>query len=225
MSLSEYLPLLKKTRLFSEMSGDEIVYIVQVLNGIIREYKSESYVYQYGDSLSNLKLLLDGDVLLIREDAWGNSNILTKINPGDEFGFGRTLKGSESAPYSALTPHGCKVLSLEKDRFIRPFEDRFDLQEQLIKNIINILVVRIMSLNVKIEFLAQRKTRDKIIAYLSYVSQIKNSVDFHIPYSRRELAEYLCVDRSALSNELCKLRDEGLIEFERNHFILKTEEL
>lgn len=223
MLIEKYLPLLRTTRFFSRIEDKNIIEVFNTLEGTIKEYKGDSMIYRCGDTLNKLHLLLEGDMFLIRDDAWGNSNILVRIEPGQCFGISHTLSEDEIVTYNALTKHGCIVMILDKKKLMSPFGGNYSIQEQLIKNIINILVNRNMYLSLKIEHLSQRKTRDKIISYLSYESQKQNCMDFYIPYSRRQLAEYLCVDRSALSNELCKLRDEGLIEFDKNYFILKTD--
>ena len=222
MNIEKYLPLLKTTRLFSDINDNDIIYIIKILKGKFKEYKSESYIYSYGDKLKCLHLLVEGDIILVNDDVWGNHNILTKVKPGECFGISHTLSDGENVLYDAITKHGCKILTLDKNSIMHPFTENYNLQEQLVKNIIKILVNRNLTSTEKVLFLSQRKTRDKILTYLSFVSQTQNSADFFVPYSRQQLAEYLCVDRSALSNELCKLRDEGLIEFHKNHFIIKT---
>ena len=221
--IEKYLPLLRTTRLFTDIADEDIADVFTTLQGKIKEYKGDSMIYTCGDKLKNLYLLLDGDMFLVRDDAWGNSNILMKIEPGQCFGISHTLSDDVAVTYNAITKRGCTVMLMDKQIIVTPFGEKYNVQEQLIKNIINILVNRNMYLSLKIDHLSQRKTRDKIISYLSFESQKQKSMDFNIPYSRRQLAEYLCVDRSALSNELCKLRDEGLIEFERSHFILKID--
>ena len=68
--------------------------------------------------------------------------------------------------------------------------------------------------------MSQRTTRDKILSYLSMESQKNKSSKFDIPFNRQQLADFLSVDRSALSKEMCKMRDEGIFKFNKNHFEL-----
>ena len=223
MQIENHLPLLRKTRLFNNISDNDICYIVNALNGKIRQCKAGESVYSYGDKLTQLYLLIEGDLFMLREDVWGNNNIIAKIEPGECFGVTHTFLDDNTVSYHALTKHGCKYLTVDKKIMMRPFKDNmFLVQEQLIRNLMYILIVRNKYLSIKIEHISQRKMRDKILSYLSYESQKNNTNDFYIPFTRNQLAAYLCVDRSALSNELCKLRDEGIIQFDKNHFILNN---
>ena len=222
LPIEKYLPLLRKTRLFNKIDDKDIIYICNRLNGKIKKCSADDSVYSYGDRITSLHMLLEGDVFLMREDVWGHSNILVKIEPGECFGVTHTFMEDNIVTYHALSKHGCVYLILDKELIMSPFKQNYPVQEQIIRNVMSILVNRNLYLSVKIEHISQRKTRDKIISYLSFESQRQKTDDFHIPFTRSQLAAYLCVDRSALSNELCKLRDEGLIKFDRNHFILKN---
>ena len=72
----------------------------------------------------------------------------------------------------------------------------------------------------KVEHMSQRTLRDKVLSYLSSQAMITGSREFTIPYNRQQLAEYLSVDRSALSSELGKMKKEGILEFRKNWFRL-----
>ena len=100
----------------------------------------------------------------------------------------------------AVTSKGCTLLIIPTDNIYKPFSEKHALRERLIKNVIKTLCDKSIFLTEKLTHISQRKLRDKIIAYLSYESIRNNSSSFYIPYSRQQLAEYLCVDRSALSN-------------------------
>ena len=73
----------------------------------------------------------------------------------------------------------------------------------------------------KIGHMSKRSTRAKLLSYLSEEAKRQNSSHFTIPFTRQQLADFLCVDRSAMSNELCKMRDEGLLQFDKNQFTLR----
>ena len=72
----------------------------------------------------------------------------------------------------------------------------------------------------KLGHMSKRTTREKLISYLSEVAKTQNSASFTIPFNRQQLADFLSVDRSAMSNELCRMRDEGLLNFRKNEFTL-----
>ena len=92
---------------------------------------------------------------------------------------------------------------------------------QLIENMVSLIANKNRELMRKVEIVSQRTIREKLLAYLSIQSQINASRDFEIPLGRVELAEYLCVDRSALTRELVKMKAEKLINYEKNRFQLK----
>lgn len=90
----------------------------------------------------------------------------------------------------------------------------------VIRNLLSDIARKNIQLNEKLIHMAQRTTREKLFSYLSAESVRHNAVAFDIPYNRQQLADYLSVDRSAMSNELCKMRDEGLLSFHKNRFDL-----
>ena len=112
------------------------------------------------------------------------------------------------------------VCAESRTNVILPDVKKLTEKGQLVRNLITILSDRNIYLSGKIEHISQRRLRDKILSYLSDVSRKKNTSSFEIPFSRKQPADYLNADRSALSNELCKLRDEGIIRFEKNCFEL-----
>ena len=90
----------------------------------------------------------------------------------------------------------------------------------LIRNLLGIVAQNNMYLNQKIKYTSRKTTREKLMAYLTDQAKMKGSNDFTIPFNRQELADYLGVDRSALSNELSKMQREGLLQVEKNRFRL-----
>lgn len=224
MSIDDYMSALKKSSLFSQINDSDLKYIYNALGAEIKKYKSEETIYSYGDKIYNIYVVLEGDVFFVREDFWGNNGILTKIDTGQSFGMAYAFSSKKISEMKAVTQKGCTLMIIHTDKIYKPFSARYDLQEILIKNVIKTLCDKSIFLTEKLTHISQRKLRDKIIAYLSYEAIRNNSNSFYIPYSRRQLAEYLCVDRSALSNELSKLQNEGIIKFHKNHFTILSAE-
>ena len=90
----------------------------------------------------------------------------------------------------------------------------------VIQNLFYAISVKNRSLVQKLGHMSRRTTREKLLSYLSEQAKKQGTSSFEIPFNRQQLADFLSVDRSAMSNELCKLRDEGLLSFERNRFQL-----
>jgi len=83
-----------------------------------------------------------------------------------------------------------------------------------------IMAQKNLTLNQKITFLTYKTTRQKIAALLLYYMQDEQTKTVTLPYTREEMADFLCLNRSALSRELSAMRDAGLISFNRNRFDL-----
>ena len=220
MLSDKYLDVIKKSSLFAGIGSNDIEFIYNTLKCKIKSYKSEETIYSYGDKVTAVYLILEGDIIFIREDIWGNSDILTKIEKGQSFGMVYAFSSQKKSDMKAVTSKGCTLLIIPTDNIYKPFSEKHALRERLIKNVIKTLCDKSIFLTEKLTHISQRKLRDKIIAYLSYESIRNNSSSFYIPYSRQQLAEYLCVDRSALSNELSKMQNEGIILFYKNKFTL-----
>ncbi len=93
--------------------------------------------------------------------------------------------------------------------------------QKLIRNLVSVLANKILILNDKITHtLASERPGDKLLSYLSAESARQSSLSFDIPFDRQQLADYLCIDRAAMSTEISKLQKEGFIKTNRNHFEL-----
>ncbi len=123
-------------------------------------------------------------------------------------------------PVSVVTEGPCEVLFLQYQRMITFCSLACDFHTRLIQNMLRVLSEHNVKLENKLEHMSRKTTRDKLLSYLSQQAVACGGRDFDIPHSRQELARYLGVDRSAMSNELSKMKTEGLLEFQRNHFVL-----
>ena len=195
--MEKYLPILRSCPFFMELNDTEILSILHCVNAVKVSKASRSYIFKAGDSTDVMGLVLAGSTLIIQEDLWGHRNILSKCNAGDFFG----------EPYAA-TPGTVLNISV--------------VAEKLIRNLVCVLANKILILNDKITHVSKRSTRDKLLSYLSSESVKKSSLSFDIPFDRQQLADFLCVERAAMSVELSKLQKEGLLKTNRNHFELIT---
>ena len=117
----------------------------------------------------------------------------------------------------------CDVLLVKTDRILSPCENACAFHSRLVRNIMRTLAVKTLELNRKIEILSHRSTQDRLMAYLRAVAQQKCTVEFDIPFDRQQLADYLCVERSALSAEISRLSKLGLITSRKSHFTLRID--
>ena len=219
------LLLLKKTKLFDGIQAEEIEAMLRCLSAVKRSYGKEESVFRVGERISSIALLLSGCVHIRREDYWGKLSILGEIAPGELFGEAYATPGSEAMVNNAVAVENSTVLFLDLRRVLTVCPSSCRFHAALIQNLFIVLAEKNRRLAQKMRHMSQRTTRDKLLSYLSEQSLRAGSSSFELPFNRQQLADFLSVDRSAMSNELCKMRDEGLLAFERNRFTLKKSPL
>lgn len=205
--------------LFRHISDTEREKILQSAWVKKQAYKKNQIIFQRGQTLTDIGIILSGAVQVVQEDIWGNRSVLAKIEEGGIFGEVFVCADIKSLPVSLYAAADSTVLLLDCAKADSVYTQR------LLANMVTILAQKNLLLNQKIYCLSQRTIRDKLLTYLYTYAQKAGKPTFTIPLSRQELADYLCADRSAVSNALSKLRKEGIITFHKNHFTLyKTEE-
>ena len=168
-----------------------------------------------------MALLLEGCIHIQKEDYWGNLSILSEISEGQIFGEVYACLGSDEILNNAVAVKPGKVLFLDVKRILTMCLSACQFHGRLIRNLLAVLAQKNKMLTRKLEHMSRRTTREKLLSYLSEQSQRAGSPVFDIPFNRQQLADFLSVDRSAMSAELCRMRDEGILSFDRNHFVLK----
>ena len=212
MKYEEFISVLTASALFAGIKAVHINEILMELNAKTREYENGEFIVHSGDKMKHLYLVLTGHAVIFKDDYWGNRSIISKADPSQSFGVSYALSSDSISEVNVCAEDRTKVMLLDVKKLTE--------NGQLARNLITILSDRNIYLSGKIEHISQRRLRDKILSYLSDVSRKENACSFEIPFSRKQLADFLNADRSALSNELCKLRDEGIIRFEKNRFTL-----
>ena len=212
---------LKKCPLFKGVPEYSITPMMGCLRARERFYGKNEYIYHTGDAINEIGIVLSGNIQIINEDAWGSVTILAELTEGMLFGEAFVLGGVEKIPLSVLASEKSTVLFIDKNRTITPCPAACGFHFDIAGNMIKILAQKNIFLTGRAEHLSKRYTKEKVLSYLSSVSVKTGSRTFTIPFDRRQLADYLAVDRSALSSVLGKLRDEGLIDFNKNSFTLK----
>lgn len=219
--MKEYMPLLKRSRLFQGIQEEEIAAMLRCLSASTRSYQKGDCVFRRGEQISSVAMLLEGCVHIQKEDYWGNLSILSEITEGEIFGEVYACLGSDELLNNAVAVKPSKVLFLDVKRILTMCPSACQFHGRLIRNLLTVLAQKNKMLTRKLEHMSRRTTREKLLSYLSEQSQRAGSPVFDIPFNRQQLADFLSVDRSAMSAELCRMRDEGILYFDRNHFILK----
>lgn len=220
--MKDFLPILQNSQLFFGITLDEIESMLGCLDARAEQFSKGEYIFRSGDTSEVLGLVIHGNALIIQEDFWGNRNILSPIEQGECFGETFACAPGSVLNVSVIAQSQTTILFLNVKRILSVCPSTCSHHTQIIRNLLSSLAYKNLNFNEKITHLTQRTTRTKLLSYLSAEAKRHHKAAFDIPFSRQQLADYLSVDRSGLSVELCKMRDEGLLDFNRNHFVLKS---
>ena len=218
--LEKYLSILKNSPFFKGLTDNEILSILHCVSATVISKERDSYIFRAGDSTEVMGLVVSGCVLIIKEDIWGHRNILSKCHAGDFFGEPYAASQRAVLNISVVADEDCEIILLNVKRLLITCPTACEHHQKLIRNLVSVLANKILILNDKITHVGKRTTRDKLLSYLSAESIRQSSLSFDIPFDRQQLADYLCIDRAAMSTEISKLQKEGFIKTNRNHFEL-----
>lgn len=218
--MEKYIEILKRTQLFSGVSDTEISAMLHCLQARILNVKKSEYVYREGEHLDTISVLVKGKLLVQNNDFWGNRNIINAIHVGEMFGEAYVAPESGTLPNDVVAEEDSAVIFLNVRKILTVCSTACHFHSMVIQNLFFAISEKNRKLVQKIGHMSKRSTRTKLLSYLSEEAKKHNSNHFTIPFTRQQLADFLCVDRSAMSNELCKMRDEGLLAFEKNQFTL-----
>lgn len=218
--MEKYIPILKRTQLFSGVGEEEIGAMLNCLQARLCIYKKGEYVLRQGEHLDKILVLVGGKLHIQRDDYWGNRSIINMVSIGEMFGEAYVAPESGTLMNDVLAVEDSAVIFFDVKRIITVCSAACRFHSMVVQNLFFAISEKNRKLVQKLTFMTKRTTREKLIAYLSEEAKRQNSSEFSIPFNRQQLADFLSVDRSAMSNELCKMRDEGLIEFEKSYFKL-----
>jgi len=224
--MNDTISLLKNVPIFTGIDEQELTSMLSCLDAKKETFPKGEYLFHTGDRAEAVGLLLFGSVLVIQEDFWGNRNLMTRIGPGQIFAEAFACSPGAVLNVSAVADEPCGVMWLNVRRILTTCPSACAHHTRMIRNLLSDLAGKNLRFNEKLTHMGQRTTRKKLLSYLSAEAQRQGSSTFEIPFSRQQLADYLSVERSAMSAELCRLRDDGVLRFDRNHFVLnETQEI
>lgn len=218
--MKEFIPLLKRTKLFSGVGDEELYAMINCLQGRIKDYSKGEYIFRQGEYISNIAILLKGSVYIQRDDFWGNCSIINIVNVGEMFGEAYVAPDSGALLNDVVAVEDSTVIFFDVGKLLTVCSSACKFHSLVVQNLFYAISEKNRSLVQKLGYMSKRTTREKLISYLSDEAKANKTSSFTIPFNRRQLADFLSVDRSAMSNELCKMRDDGLIIFDKNKFTL-----
>ena len=211
---------LAKTMLFRGVSEDEVRAMLGCLKAREAHYAKGEIIYRTGDYAKEVGLVLSGSVRVESVDAWGATTIMSRKTAGQVFAEAYACAPDTPLLVDVVAAENCTVLMMEVARVIKTCPSVCGHHARMMQNLLSILAHNNLELSNRGLVTAPKTIRGKALAYLSLQSQQACAVSFEIPFNRQQLADYLGVDRSALSAELGKMQREGIIAFERNRFTL-----
>lgn len=208
------------SELFRNITKEDAESVLKCLSAVRKQYKKGETIFCAGEKARAMGLVVSGAVEIVRDDYWGNRQILGTAGPGELFGESYACMPEEVFMVTAQASEDCEVLFLEVGKILTVCSPACEFHSCLIHNLLYLLAEKNLMLTRKIDHMGQRSIREKVMAYLSFQAEVHKSGAFEIPFNRQQFADYLAVDRSALSAELSRMQKDGIIEYEKSRFVI-----
>lgn len=212
--------ILKKSKLFSNIDNQELISVLTCLNAKVARYSKGSYVFAEGEIIDKIGIVIEGELHIIKTDYYGRENIIASVTCGNVFAESAACSSARRLPVDVIANTGTEIVFIDYKRMVTTCAKTCSYHTLLINNMISVIADKNVMLNTKLDYLSKRLTKEKVLAYLYDQSKKNRSKVFRIPFNREQLANYLSVDRSAMSNELSKLAADKIIRYKKNEFEL-----
>jgi len=221
----KWLDALSNCLLFDGVTNEDLPGILQCMNVRIAEYKKNDHLAQSGQEFLQVGVVLGGSIALTKDTISGNRVLINLLGPGEIFGEMAAYSGEKSWPVTVIAQTNCTVMFFSEAKIAGCCERVCVSHKKLILNMLKIVSIRAMMLNKKVEYLSLKSLREKIATYLLEEFQKTGKNTFQLELNRNELADFINVSRPSLSRELCRMRDEGLIDFFSSSIKIKDMEV
>ncbi|MDD6919725.1 MAG: Crp/Fnr family transcriptional regulator [Eubacteriales bacterium] len=209
---------LEKTVLYKGISQEDIQQSIDFLHVRKKKFDKGEIIFSAGSTIDDLALVLSGSVIIESNDLWGNRTILTKLGRGQYFGETYAILKDAIMLVDVVANEKSEIVFLNVSNLFSDEIKTTALGSTIIANILQISVQKNLHLSRRSFDIAPKTIRGRVMSYLNSMSVQSNKTEFDLPFDRQQMADYLNVERSALSKELGKMRDEGLIDFHKNRF-------
>jgi len=218
--MKEYIDLLSKNPLFKGIDKGDIGFLLDCLSAKTKTYYKDEPIFEAGSRPEYVGIVLSGSAFVLQEDYWGNRNILSNIGVGGIFGEAFSCAEAAALPVSVIAKEDSVILLINVKKILTICSTACAFHTSLIMNLVRILANKNRYLTRKIEHITKKTTREKVLSFLSECAVQGGKNTFEIEFNRQELADYLSVERSALSAVLSKMKEEGIIDYYKNTFRL-----
>ncbi|MBR1707303.1 MAG: Crp/Fnr family transcriptional regulator [Clostridia bacterium] len=213
------LPFLAKTPLFHGLTDQDLKELLHCVNAHERQYHRDEIIYHSGMAVDEIGLVETGSVNMVANFYWGTSSIFSHITRGMIFAENYAAIPGKELLYDIVASEDSLILFLSMDKLLSICASGCPRHNQMIHNLIQISAMNNLTLSSRMMHTAPKTIRARLLSYLSELS-MTNGPCFTIPFSRQQLADYLGVDRSALSAEMSRMQKEGLITYHKNDICL-----
>lgn len=210
--MEKYFAVLSQNPLFAGISQADLSSLMHCLAARVEVFSKGAPVFLEGDTAAYIGFVLEGAVQIVWDDLYGNRSLLTQVEKGDLFGEAYAAANVDTMPLSAYAAQDSKILWLECRRMLTVCTNACGFHSMLVKNLLQVVAQKNLQLSRKVQFMSQKTTKEKLMAYLLDQAKQTSSLEFTIPLDRQALADFLGVERSAMSAELSKLRRAGVLE-------------
>ena len=219
----DIVTILRHSVLFSQIQAEDIPNLLTCLRARKSEFPKDYTIIDEREFTDELGIVLSGSVNIERHDFWGNRTVVSNLGVAES--FAETLACTQQmSEVSVITCEPTTILFLNIHQVITSCSKGCSFHHALIENMVRLLSYKNLELMKKMNHITKRSTREKLLSYLSAEAQKRGSRSFSIPFDRQQLADYLCVERSAMSSELSRMRSEGLLEYQKSFFTLIEED-
>lgn len=212
---------LSNTNLFHGIKGDEIEHMLVCLGARERSYRKNETILRAGDNVHEIGLVESGSVNIVVNFYWGNSQIFGHIGKGRIFAENYAAIPGKELLCDVVAVENSEILFMDYTKLLTTCQNGCRYHQRLIHNLLRISALKSLELSSRMMHTAPKSLRGRLLSYLSEQAMLIGSASFTIPFDRQQLADYLGVDRSAMSNELGKMQRDGLISFKKNEFTLR----
>ena len=216
---------LANTLLFRGVTPDEIESMMGCLEAQVKKYHKGEIIYHNGEYAQKAGLVLSGSVHIENDDLWGNKTLLSHVGAGQVFAETYVCVPGEPLMINVVAAEASEILFLNLGKGSCTCVKNCGFHGRLIQNLLAISAQKNLNLSRRIFYTSAKSIRGRLLSYLSDQATRCGSLEFDIPFNRQQLADYLGVDRSAMSNELSKMQKEGYLTSSKNHFCLNQASL
>lgn len=212
--------IIKRCWLFQEMKEEEITDFLKQSHSACQQYGKEEVIFYEGDRINQIGIILSGSCAIVKMYPDGSEHLFQRLSVGHLIGAEISCTNKKISPYSICCLEKVQVLLfsyqyLEKEGMIKETQ-RLHLQNRLLQFIASENIRKYYKINI----LSSRSLRERILLYLEIQQKKQGTKEFEIPFDRNQFANYLCVNRSALSKELSKMKADGILAYHKNKFQL-----